>query len=92
MQMQQLLLGGMIALATAAGSAASPVNVCLPGCIVRNDGWTWTAGATLYLSTTPGAITATQPSGTDDVIRIVGFALTDDCIYWNPSPDYVTVV
>jgi len=84
--------GGMIALATAAGSAASPLNVCLPGCIVRNDGWTWTAGSTLYLSTTAGAITATKPSGTDDVIRVVGFALTDDCIYWNPSPDYITVV
>jgi hypothetical protein len=43
----------------------------------------------LYASTTPGEITATQPSGTDDVIRVIGHIMTDDCIYFNPSPDYL---
>ena len=67
------------------------MNVLLHG-IVRNDGWTdWTVGSVLYLdTTTAGGMTHTQPSGADDVIRIVGFALTVDCIYFYPSQDHIT--
>ena len=51
-----------------------------------------TLGAPLYVSTTAGDITATQPSGTDDVIRVVGWAVTAEpnTVYFNPSPDYIT--
>jgi hypothetical protein len=42
------------------------------------------------VSTTPGDIQTAQPSGTDDVIRRVGFALTADELLFNPSNDYVT--
>lgn len=82
--------GVMVALATESGTNGNPLNVLLPGSIARNDGWTWTAGGEIYLSGTAGALTQTAPSGTDDVIRIVGYALTDDCIYWNPSNDWIT--
>jgi len=84
--------GVMLGLAATAGTASNPLTVVLKG-IVRNDGWTWaTVGAPLYLSTTAGALTETAPSGTDDVQRIVGYVLSDDCIYWNPSNDYITRV
>lgn len=84
--------GVMVGLAAAAGTAANPLTVVLRG-VVRNDGWTWaTVGAPLYLSTTAGAITDTAPSGTDDVVRIIGYVLTDDCIYLNPSNDWITRV
>ena len=62
--------------------------------IIRNDGWNWTLGAgkanLIYLDTTAGTLTQTQPSGTDDVIQPVGWAITDDCIFFNPSLMYFT--
>lgn len=81
--------GGMLGIAATA-NVGSAITVALPGSIARHDTWAWTAGTTLYISTTAGSMTSTQPSGTDDVIRVVGFALTDDSIFFNPSSDYIT--
>lgn len=54
--------------------------------LFRDDsGFNWTVGGLLYLSTTPGGITQTAPSGTDDVIQILGVALSADIIFWRPS-------
>jgi len=49
-------------------------------------------GAPLYVSETAGDITATQPTTTDAVIRVVAHAVTAEpnTIYFNPSPDYIT--
>ena len=62
--------------------------------IMRVDAWNWTLGAgksnLIYLSTTAGTLTQTQPSGTDDVVQPVGWAITDDCIFFNPSLEYIT--
>jgi hypothetical protein len=49
-----------------------------------------TISAPAYASTTAGDIQTAQPSGTDDVIRRVGFAWTADELYFCPSPDYAT--
>lgn len=51
---------------------------------------TLTIGAPVYASTTAGDVQVAQPSGTDDVIRVVGFALTADSMLFCPSPDYIT--
>jgi hypothetical protein len=53
-----------------------------------------TGGAQLYVSCTAGDMTTTQPSGTDDVIRVVGWAILAEpnTIYFNPSPDFMTHV
>lgn len=83
--------GVMIALATESGTAANPLRVLLSG-IARNDGWTWTAGGPIYLSETAGALTQTAPTTASSVTRIVGYALSDDAIYWNPSNDWVVHV
>lgn len=82
----------MVALATEAGTLNNALRVALPGSFVRNDAWTWTVGGPIYLSTTPGALTQTAPSATDDVVRILGYAVNADTIYWNPSNDFITVV
>lgn len=64
--------------------------------VLRLDAWNWTIGpgnaSLIYVSTTTGALTQTQPSGTDDVIQPVGWALSDDCIYFSPSIIYLTHV
>jgi len=81
----------MVGIATEAKNADQAMNVLLNG-VVRNDGWTdWTVGSVLYLDTaTAGGMTHTQPSGADDIIRIVGWAMTVDCIYFNPSQDHIS--
>ncbi len=82
--------GVMLAISLESKTDTQAMSVALPGSFVRDDTWSWTVGAPLYVSATPGAITATQPSGTDDVIRVVGFAVSADAIYFDPSPDYLT--
>ena len=82
--------GVLIGICLDGGVDTDTTTVAMDG-LVRDDTWNWTPGAPLYIDTaTPGALTATQPSGADDVIRIVGFAVTADVIWLNPSPDYIT--
>ncbi len=47
-----------------------------------------TIGAPVYVGETAGAIQVAIPTGADNVIRVVGFALTADEIYFNPSQDH----
>jgi hypothetical protein len=82
--------GGMLAISLESKVDTQAMKVALPGAFVRNDAWNWTPGAILYVSETGAAITATQPTTTDAVIRVVGFAITADIIYFNPSSDYIT--
>jgi hypothetical protein len=58
---------------------------------VYNSSWNWTSiGGELYLSsTTAGAMTQTQPSGSGDIVRVVGYAISADLIYFNPSQDWI---
>lgn len=81
---------GMLGIALIGGDDTDPTTAALKGSFVRDDSWSWTPGAILYASTTPGAITATAPTGEDDAVRVVGFALTADVIYFDPSPDFIT--
>jgi hypothetical protein len=53
---------------------------------------TMTIGAPMYASTTAGNIQVAQPSATDEAVRRIGFALTADELFFNPSNDYATVV
>lgn len=79
----------MVALATEAGTNGNPLRVLLRG-FARNDAWAWTVGGKIYVDTTAGGLTQTAPSGTDDVIRVVGTAVNADVIYFNPSEDWIT--
>jgi hypothetical protein len=57
---------------------------------VYNSTWNWTGiGGELYLSTTAGEMTQTQPTGTGDIVRVVGYAISADLIYFNPSQDWI---
>ena len=65
-------------------------NVLLHGIYRDVNRYNFTAGGVVYLSTTAGVETQTQPSATDDVIQVVGIATHADRIYFNPSVDYIT--
>ena len=47
----------------------------------------------LYVSTTAGDITGTAPSGSGDVVRVVGYCLdsTNGQVWFNPSNDFIEV-
>ncbi len=48
-----------------------------------------TAGARYYLSTDAGVITTTTPSGSGEIVRVIGFASNATEIYFHPSQDYI---
>lgn len=83
------VLTGMCVLAAAADG--DPTTILLQG-IIRADANfpDITIGAPVYASTDPGNIQVAQPSGVDDVIHVIGFGLTINEIYFNPSTDYIT--
>jgi hypothetical protein len=81
-----------VALAMDTGTGANK-RVLVHG-VLRLDSWSWTTGpgtsSLIYVSTTTGTLTQTKPSGTDEVIQPVGWALSADSIYFNPSVIYLT--
>jgi len=81
----------LLGIALEAKTDGQAMLVALSGSFVRDDTWNWTIGVPLYVSGDLGAITATKPSGSADIVRTVGYALTADVIYFNPSSDYVTL-
>ena len=54
--------------------------------IIRDDSWNWTA-AEVWLSTTAGMGTNTQPSTTGNQIQYLGLALSADLLFFLPSQD-----
>ena len=81
----------LLGIALEAKTDGQAMNVALSGSFVRDDTWNWTIGLPLYVSGTLGAITATKPTGSGDVVRTVGYAVHADMIFFLPSSDYVTL-
>jgi uncharacterized membrane protein len=81
----------LLGIAMEAKTDTQAMNVALAGSFVRDDSWNWTIGVPLYVSGTLGAVTETKPSGSGDIVRTVGYAVTADVIFFNPSSDYVTL-
>jgi hypothetical protein len=50
-----------------------------------------TAASTYYLSGIAGAKTTTAPSGTGDIIRIIGYALSTTEFFFDPDKTYIEV-
>jgi hypothetical protein len=82
---------GMLAISLEAQTVNNAMKVALPGSFVRDDTWAWTTGNVLYVSTTAGDLTATAPSATGDVVRVVGYAISADVVYFFPSGAWVEV-
>lgn len=49
------------------------------------------AGDVLYLGTTNGTLTATPPSGSGEIVRVVGYNLGGNRVYFKPSADFFEV-
>ena len=83
----------MIGMAVTTSTDGGALTILLQGQIRADAKFpVLTVGAAVYAGETAGAIQVAIPVGADNVIRVVGFALTADEIYFNPSQDHQTTV
>jgi hypothetical protein len=71
--------------------ALASISADATGVFLRVGPYT-TTGLTVgpyYVSTTPGAITATAPSGSGDIVRLVGMARSSTNLYFDPDQTYL---
>jgi hypothetical protein len=62
------------------------VGVFLTYGYARNDAWTWTINGNIYVSAaTAGLMTQTPPAGSGNQVQLVGIAITQDIIMFNPN-------
>jgi hypothetical protein len=82
---------GLLAMVVVAGTDGTSCTLLLNG-IIRADAKfdTFTTNNPIYVSETAGAVTQTQPTTTDVVIRVVGSALNANEMYFNPDWSYIT--
>jgi hypothetical protein len=80
---------GMLAFAL----GSSPSEGMLVRGYIRNSGFVTNTGDIVYISTTAGEVTTTAPSGSGDVIRIIGYSIdgTNEIIYFSPDNSWVEV-
>ena len=80
---------GMIGICVLAAAAdASATRILLQGFINAATVFpALTVGAPVYLDDVAGDVSVAIPTGADTVIRVLGFAMTGDEMYWNPSQD-----
>ena len=50
------------------------------------------AGDVLYLEITNGTLTNAAPTGSGEIVRVMGHNLGGNRIYFNPSPDWIVLV
>lgn len=56
--------------------------------VARNDAWNWTVGGLIYgtvTGTSGNTLSQTAPTGTDDVVQILGIATHADRMLFNPQ-------
>lgn len=83
----------MLAMVVVAGTDGNSCKLLLQGQIRADAKFpALTVGAPVYVGETAGEIQVAIPTGADNVIRVVGFALTADEIYFNPSQDHQITV
>lgn len=76
----------------AAAGDGNSTKILLQGTIRADAKFpTLTVSSPVYIDTaTAGAVTNTAPSGADDVIRVLGFGIDGNTMYFNPSQDHIT--
>lgn len=83
----------MVAMVVSTGTSGNACTLLLQGQIRADAKFpALTIGAPVYVGETAGEIQVAIPTGADNIIRVVGFALTADEIYFNPSQDHQVTV
>jgi hypothetical protein len=81
---------GNVGMVVVAGTDGTACTILLKG-IIRADAKfpAFTINNPIYVSETAGAVTQTRPTTAAVVVRVVGFALTADEMFFNPSASFV---
>ena len=83
----------MVGMTVSTTTDNNPVTILLQGQIRADASFpALTVGAPVYVGETAGDIQVAIPTGADNVIKVVGWALTADEIYFNPSQDWQITV
>jgi hypothetical protein len=85
--------GGLGMLAMALGTTPGTDGMLIRGFFDAHSylSGTFAPGTTLYISA-PGYITTMRPSGSAEILRVLGTCTTTaNVIYFNPSPDYLVI-
>ena len=77
---------GLLCLGTAAAGDALVNGIMQFGSAPGN------AGDVLYLDTTNGQLTATAPSASGNIVRVCGYNLGGNRVYFDPSKDWLEIV
>ena len=77
-------------LGVALGTSSDGDGMLLQG-LIRIASHGLSAGAPIYASTTNGEFTTTPPSSGGDYVRVVGYTVDSNIIYFNPSGTWVEV-
>lgn len=77
---------GLLCLGTAAAGDALVEGIMQLGAAPGS------AGDVLYLDTTNGLLTATAPSGSGDIVRVLGYNLGGNRVYFDPSKDWLEII
>jgi hypothetical protein len=66
----------------------------MPDCFLRNDIWAWAnIGAPLYIDPVNiGEITDVRPSASGQIVRIIGYPIASNIIWFCPDRTYIEVV
>lgn len=78
---------GLLGISTDTGSAP---NVLVSG-IIQLASVPGSVGAPLYLDTTNGGLSASAPTGFTQIVRVLGYKLSSDKIYFDPSKDWLEI-
>lgn len=83
----------MLGIACSVAASGAAVTVLLPGGFIyaATPFPTFTAGVVYASDATAGLVTQTAPTGTDHVVRVVGYAVHADKLFFQPSGSYVTL-
>lgn len=72
----------------ASGILDSNIVLLLTG-YVRNDLWSFNVGGTVYVSTTSGELTTSEPTEPEEFVRRVGHASTASTLWYSPDNTFI---
>ena len=78
----------MLAIALGNG-AANEVGMLIRGMVHMSVGVDGTDGQPIFVSTTAAQVTSSKPTGTGDIVRIVGNQMADNKLWFNPDNTYI---
>tara|TARA_R110002012_G_scaffold320555_2_gene544532 strand:- start:260 stop:709 length:450 start_codon:yes stop_codon:yes gene_type:complete len=85
--------GNLLAVAMGTG-AADTVGMFLRGMLYNTGGSAVTlanAGKPIYISTSAGVMTSTIPTASNDYVRIVGYNIANNVMWFNPDNSFIKI-